>query len=144
MSDVVVCRGCKKFFNYLPKGLCVECLDARDEVFRRVREYVYANPGATITEVADETGVDLRTVRELIRDGELQWTPADMIDSDDALTCELCGDLISAGRHCDSCRARLLGGLAPVDEQVAADHQRYQQRDSGADPSGARRMWRRT
>lgn len=148
MSDVVACRGCKKFFNYLPRGLCAECLEARDVVFRQVRDFVYANPGSTISEVSDATGVDMRTVRELIRDGELQWTPADALDGADAgITCELCGTAISDGRHCAPCRQRLLGGLQPSDDALPADDRRQRSGSAQESPAGGSttpRMWRRT
>lgn len=71
--SVVSCKGCGGIFSFLPRGLCADCLDRREEDFRAVREYLRDNPGATVIAACTETGVEERLVAEFIREGRLQF-----------------------------------------------------------------------
>lgn len=147
MGDVVVCRGCKKFFDFLPRGLCPDCLDVRDEQFKRVRDFIYTSPSATIQQVSEATGVGTSTIRELIKDGELGWAPSDMAALAQSMTCEICGGVSDAGKQCSSCRSRLVGGLTKVDDDVAREHEKHNTRaytTKDAQGETQRRMWRRS
>lgn len=80
MSAVERCRECGGLFAFLPRGICVGCLDAREAAFVRVRDWLYEHRGATVAELAEATGVDSSLIAEFIRDGRLRYVEPDVDD----------------------------------------------------------------
>ena len=56
MSDVETCRECGRLFGFLPRGICVDCQDLREQRFQAVKDYLRENAGASILQTATETG----------------------------------------------------------------------------------------
>ena len=73
MTAVQSCRGCGKLFPFLPRGLCADCIDLREERFQTVREWLRDNRGASILAACQATGVEERLVAEFIREGRLEF-----------------------------------------------------------------------
>lgn len=76
MTAVQSCRGCGKLFSFLPRGLCADCIDLREERFHTVREWLRDNPGASIMAAGQATGVEEGLIAEFIREGRLQFAGA--------------------------------------------------------------------
>ncbi|WP_422446897.1 TIGR03826 family flagellar region protein [Thermoanaerobacterium sp. DL9XJH110] len=93
------CPECGKLFVYTVKNLCPDCVKKEEEDFEKVRDYLYDNPGATIEEVSEKTGVDSKKVLEFLREGRLVLKNANA----GILSCEMCGAPILTGRYCDKC-----------------------------------------
>ena len=98
--SVQSCRGCGGIFAFLPRGLCAECIDRREESFHAVREFLSDNPGASVMAACTATGVRERVVAEFIREGRLRF--ADQ-SSSESLQEQMAGEAL---------RARLAGELA--------------------------------
>lgn len=81
--------------------LCKKCLEEEVEVdFRKVRDYLYDNPGADINEVERETGVEKKIILKLLKDDRIE-----IVDVDNSiLSCEKCGKQIKSGRLCEDCK----------------------------------------
>lgn len=98
--SVQSCKGCGGIFAFLPRGLCAECIDRREESFHTVRDFLRDNPGASIIAACTTTGVEERLVAEFIREGRLQFADH---SSSESLRDELAKEAL---------RARLAGELA--------------------------------
>lgn len=74
MSAVQACKGCGGLFAFLPRGLCAECIDRREERFQTVRDWLQDNRGASILAASQATGVEEGLIAEFIRAGRLEFT----------------------------------------------------------------------
>lgn len=102
--NVKNCRRCGKIYAYDGFRICKECRNADIEDFKRVKEYIYDNPNATIGEVAEEAEVSEKKIFEFLRQGKLELKSE---NGNLFLDCEKCGVPISSGRFCDKCTASL-------------------------------------
>jgi methionyl-tRNA synthetase len=107
MTTVVKCRECGGLFPFLPRGVCVDCLDQIERDYQTVRSYLRDNPGARVFQVAEATEVEEGRIQQFIADGRIELATSGSGD----LTCEVCGTTIAGGRHCEPCRRRLVAGL---------------------------------
>ncbi len=78
MSDVETCRECGRLFGFLPRGICVDCQDLREQRFQAVREYLRDNPGASVLQTATATGVEEGLIVGWIREGRLRYAGHDV------------------------------------------------------------------
>ncbi|MCT4619797.1 MAG: MerR family transcriptional regulator [Marinisporobacter sp.] len=109
MAELRNCKECGRVFQYTGiSKICARCQKKGENDFNIVREYIYENPGATITEVAEETGVDEDKILRFLREGRLE-----IVGENSALIleCERCGKGIRTGRFCDECAQELQKGL---------------------------------
>lgn len=99
------CRKCGKVYAYDGVNrLCPACRKEEEEEFKRVKEYIYDNPGATIQMVSEATGVDAKKILKYLREGKLEIKSE---NSNLLLDCEKCGRPIKSGRFCDECKSQL-------------------------------------
>ena len=104
MAELRNCPQCGRVFSYLGRNLCPRCLDKEEDEFKLVRHYIRENPGATITETAEGTGVAEQTILRFVRDGRLV---SQGLRSSVVLECDRCGRSITEGRYCVSCQQEL-------------------------------------
>jgi hypothetical protein len=76
MSTVEVCRDCGKLFGFLARGICGDCIDARELQFVVVKEWLRENPGASLAAAVAATGVPEPRMAEFIREGRLELAGA--------------------------------------------------------------------
>lgn len=114
------CPVCGKVFVYVTRNLCPECAAKEEEEFRKVKEYLYEVPGATMEEISEKTGVPPKKILEFLREGRLilKKENVNMI-----LRCEMCGAPILTGRLCDKCANEMKKkfGVAKVPLQQRED-----------------------
>lgn len=72
MSSVQACTGCGGLFPFLPRGICADCIDLREEQFHTVREWLRDNGGASVMAACQATGIEERIIAEFIREGRLE------------------------------------------------------------------------
>jgi len=106
--SVVKCQDCGGLFSFLPRGVCADCLEQIETDYHTVRDYLRANPKSLVYQVAEATEVAESRIQSFISEGRIDLASG----ADSALSCEVCGTTITAGRHCDPCRARLVAGLS--------------------------------
>jgi len=119
MPDVRNCRKCGKIFNYIGGApICPQCKEKEEDDFKKVKEYLYQNPGASITQVSTELEISIELIKRFLRDGRLEIT------SDDGnliLECENCGKSIRSGRFCPDCERNLASGFRSAATQMKTE-----------------------
>lgn len=101
MTDIRNCRRCGRMYNYIGgPPLCLDCRKADEEVFKRVKEYLYENPGATLSQVSLDCDVSVEKIKLFLKEGRLEITDGANI----ILECERCGTAIKTGRYCEACK----------------------------------------
>jgi flagellar operon protein (TIGR03826 family) len=104
MAEIRNCPRCGKIFTYLGRPICSKCVEIEENEFKLVKEYIYDNPGATISEVSQETGVTVEKIMRFLREERLE------IKSENCnllLECEKCGRSIKTGRFCEKCKEQI-------------------------------------
>lgn len=101
MAEIRNCPRCGKIFTYVGRPICSRCIEIEEDEFKKVKEYVYDNPGATISETSQETGVSVDKIMRFLREERLEIKSE---DSNLVLECERCGVPIKSGRFCERCK----------------------------------------
>ena len=102
------CKKCGKIFNYVVGPvICPRCKEWQEAKFQEVKKFVQENHGADITEVAEACEVEVKQIRQWIREERLQFAD----DSPIRIPCEGCGAMIQSGRFCDKCEVELANGF---------------------------------
>ncbi len=101
--DIRNCSSCNKIYRYDGFRICLDCRKKNEQDFQTVKKYIQENPGATISDVVENTQVDIKKVMEFLREGRLEIEPGGNI----ILECEKCGTPITTGRFCNSCQGQL-------------------------------------
>jgi len=68
------CTDCGRMYAFLARGVCADCLNARERLFHDTRTWLRRNPSATIETAAEATGTDIELILEWIRDGRIRRT----------------------------------------------------------------------
>lgn len=109
--EVRNCKGCNRLFQYIGgPTLCPTCREELEKKFVEVKEYIYANPGASITQVSEAQEVSVKQIKQWIREDRLVLSTA----SPDGVLCEQCGVPICSGRFCATCKSRIANELGSV------------------------------
>ena len=118
MPDVRNCRRCNRIFNYLSgPPICFDCKQQDEENFKRVKEYLYDNPKASLFEVSKELEISVQQIRMYLKEGRLE------IIGDGGnmfLECERCGKSIVTGRYCEGCAKEVTDDLKFATGQIAS------------------------
>ena len=101
------CEQCHKLFDSVGARRCPTCLEAEEVDWLKVREFVKANPGASVEVVTAATGVPDDRIRAFMRSGLLQGTSS----SGMGYPCRKCQKPISTGEYCPICLSQLSTGL---------------------------------
>lgn len=104
MPEIRNCPRCGKIFSYLGRPICNQCIEKEENEFKVVKDYVYDNPGATISEVSQETGVTVEKIMRFLREERLEIKAE---NSNLILECERCGRAINSGRFCENCKGSI-------------------------------------
>lgn len=113
--DIKSCRFCKKAFRGF-SSLCPTCAEQLDQKYILVRNYLDRDRSANVMMVAQETGVDEKSILYLIREGRIALLSSDGT----AITCLKCGAAILSGRYCDKCKSSLMQDLNSTKNAMAA------------------------
>lgn len=101
--DLRNCPKCNRIFAYTGSELCSKCAKIHESDYKKVKDYLYDNPGATITEVSRETGVEEKQILRYLRESRIEIREENNL----LLDCERCGKPIRTGRFCDLCIASM-------------------------------------
>lgn len=102
--EVRNCKGCNRLFQYLGGPvICPACKEELEKKFAEVKEYIYKNPGASITQVSEANDISVKQIKQWVREDRLVLSTP----SPDGVLCEQCGTPICSGRFCASCKSKL-------------------------------------
>lgn len=104
MAEIRNCPRCGKIYTYIGRPICSKCMESEENEFKVVKEYVYDNPGATISEVSQETEVTVEKIMRFLREERLEIKSE---NSNLLLGCEKCGRAINSGRFCENCKGQI-------------------------------------
>ena len=137
------CSRCRKLFHRISKPLCPDCLVEAEKLAEKVVEYLRRHSGATLTEIADATGVDEAFVLDLLRDGRIEMAS----NVRPELFCRACGASIESGVYCAKCLDKFgkafsgrgcPGGQTGLGRGDDGEKSRYKRAQLGERASGAR------
>ena len=95
---------CGHIFNYVAGPiLCPHCREKMEAKFQEVKEYIRANPGVGIQDVAENCDVEPSQIQQWLREERLELTEGSVI----YLQCEKCGSPIRSGRFCEKCKKEM-------------------------------------
>lgn len=124
--EVKVCKNCRRLFKYIyGPELCQDCINLipkeeeqnkkvfattlkplvreYEDKYIQVKDYIMANPKATIIQISDANDIQPTKLFEWIREERLEF-------SDDSKTawfeCAKCGAKIKSGRLCTQCKIK--------------------------------------
>jgi flagellar operon protein (TIGR03826 family) len=116
MPDARNCRRCGKIYNYLGGApICPACKDQDEATFRKVKEYLYQNPGAALSEVSSVLDVSVEKIKAYLKEGRLEIIGG---EGNLILECESCGKAIKTGRFCDECSRDVAKGFKTTAQQM--------------------------
>lgn len=99
--EVRNCKKCGNLFNYTGETtLCPKCEKEMNDKFYEVREYIYQNPHASMSVVAEENDIPIQQIKKWVRQERLSFTKEAGVSID----CESCGKPILTGRYCKECK----------------------------------------
>ncbi|MCL2002595.1 MAG: flagellar protein [Oscillospiraceae bacterium] len=105
--DARQCRRCRKLFQFTGNPICPNCVREMDQKFSEVRDYIYANPAASMDAVCEATDVEPGDIKRWLAEGRLLLNKGAAI----GLSCEKCGKTILSGTQCEECLAKLRSTL---------------------------------
>lgn len=82
--DVRNCKNCGKLFQYVGKPLCPACNKKLEDKFFEVRDYIYENPTANMSQVSEEMEVPIQQIKKWVREERLAFSK----DSGITISCE--------------------------------------------------------
>ena len=95
-----VCPHCQlPFVQQRDEEVCPNCMSEGENQFRIIKEYLYAHPGASATELVQELDVTIRQIQHYLREDRLHVVGEGFT----GLKCDLCGKAIQTGRYCEHC-----------------------------------------
>ncbi len=119
MADVRNCRKCGKIFTYLSGSpICPACKQMDEEDFKRIKEYLYDNPGAGLSQVSVELDIGVEKIKRFLKEGRLEIVSQ---DGNLFLECESCGRSIKSGRYCEDCERDLASNLKSTASQMKGE-----------------------
>lgn len=131
MPQVMNCRRCGKIFTYTGgMQVCTPCRQQDEEEFKRIKEYLYENPGATLSEISNVLNIRVEKIKRYLKEGRLEILGS---DGNMFLECESCGKAIRTGRLCDDCERDLMKNLtgAADDMKQSLDAKNNEKRSAG-------------
>ncbi|PKL44687.1 MAG: hypothetical protein CVV41_04795 [Candidatus Riflebacteria bacterium HGW-Riflebacteria-1] len=102
-SKLISCRVCGLIMVKLARDVCPKCFQEEELLFQKVKNFLKANPGATLEEVSKHAACDIDHVEALIRSGRLERAGVKRV----AHPCQLCQAIIFDGVVCQECKKTL-------------------------------------
>jgi len=108
-SKLKNCNKCGRVFQAEEIGqkFCDRCKGNEEDLFNKVREYIYDNPDTNVMEVSEELEVDEDLILKWLRQGRLELKGDGV-----GYPCDRCGKSINSGRFCSACQGELKNGFA--------------------------------
>ena len=111
------CIQCGKvFLSQDREELCTDCKAIYYELEEKVKNYVKDNPGVSMVEVCEETGVSKKLIQHMARSGVFMDMP---MGENYMYPCASCGTPIKIGTYCTSCLTRLRNETKKVAEAMS-------------------------
>lgn len=113
-KNLRTCKLCGGLYYYrgFGYGYCERCTKLDDDMFHKVKDYIWENGTASVAEVSEDLQVSERQIYNYLKDGRLEIPDGSPI----YLKCERCGTDIRYGRYCPECATHIHKNLSSVTE----------------------------
>ena len=118
MPEARNCRRCGRIFNYIGSPICPLCKEQDEDDFKRIKDYLYDNPKASITLVSTDLDISMEKIKRFLKDGRLEIADE---EGNMVLECENCGRSIKSGRYCPDCERTLASGFRNAASQFKTE-----------------------
>lgn len=106
--DVRNCKTCGRLYNYIGgPPICPKCKEDLENKFQQVKKYIYDNPKAPLSIIAEDNDVTVQQLKQWVREERLVFTEDSVI----GIECENCGATIRTGRFCKNCKDTMANQL---------------------------------
>ena len=113
MLNIKNCKRCGKTFNCLTgSDICPVCVELEEQEFKKVKNYLYDHPGATLSEIVSALNTKVETIKKFLREERLEI----VYDTNFILHCERCGVPIKTGGFCHVCNTTMINDLKIVND----------------------------
>ena len=102
-NKLISCRVCGVIMVKLARDVCPKCFKAEEELFQKVKNFLRANPGASVAQVAENAACSAEQVQAFINSGRLERVGLRKV----AHPCQLCQKVIYEGVMCPECKKEL-------------------------------------
>jgi hypothetical protein len=117
MSELKNCINCHtSFVSVTESKICLKCLKEDDIIFKKIKDFLYDNPGATMLEVSSTFDISTKKIIKFLRDGRLEIIG----DSNFILECESCGRPIKTEYLCNDCQRILKNEFLRIGSKIRA------------------------
>jgi len=127
MGELRNCPNCGKVFVKINRNLCPDCIQQEERDFEEVRKYLKDYPGASVSEIAEVTGIEENKILKWIREGRLD---ASYHGTGSAVTCKRCGVSIPLGNLCTKCARELASQIKSISGSRTFKEESDQSKDS--------------
>lgn len=133
-----LCNKCGgiMIFKGVGEYRCEDCGVVEFDDYGKARNYIETHPGATASQVSEQTGVSQKSIRQMLKESKLEVTP----DSRSFLKCEVCGIDIRHGNLCSKCEANIHRKIE--DQERSNRNMAGYSMDTGKTDSGEKRFKR--
>jgi uncharacterized membrane protein YvbJ len=114
--DIKSCRKCGKIFSFRGSYNCPDCVREIDELFVKVRDYMYRNPSSRVEDICDKTGATRDMVMDWLREGRLMTNDTAV----PLLKCTKCGAPIATGKLCAKCANDFVSQVSTASNEMGA------------------------
>lgn len=109
--ETIVCKKCKKLFNYIGgEKICPICREELEETFQKVKKYLRENPNTSSNEICEVCDVSIKQIEKWIREERLELASSSNIK----IYCEKCNAPIITGKYCFNCRNEMQKQLSSL------------------------------
>lgn len=102
-SKLITCRVCGVIMVKLVRDICPKCFLEEEKVFQKVRDFLRANNGASLEDIAKHTACKIEQVEAFVRSGRLERIGVKKVPH----PCQLCQTTIYEGVVCQECKKTL-------------------------------------
>lgn len=108
--SIANCSRCERVFKKLfDRKVCPACIQAEEEAYRLVVDFLDHHPGSNLGQIAEGAGVDEAQILRFIREGRL--TLLDKLGEGATVDCRRCAAPIKSGQYCATCFAEVGNAL---------------------------------
>lgn len=120
------CPECGKIFIDTGAGMCNDCLRKEEQYEVVVCSYLRDNPGSTIKQIYENTGVKEKTIMRMLRAGRFVGK------GEINYPCERCGKMIKEGRYCNKCAQELKADIKKIKDTMNQKKQAKEDQGKGS------------
>lgn len=73
MKEIKNCKNCNMVFStYEGAVLCKKCEAEEEETYKRVREYLYDNPGISVSDLSLKLNISIKRINQYVQNGRFE------------------------------------------------------------------------